>query len=105
MEPEKFDRIVRNRMASIKQILHAKGREYADGCSDRLHNFKRAAVMLQCAPEGALQGMLAKHLVSIMDMVDGVEAGREYPIAIWEEKIGDAINYLILLEAIVKEDK
>lgn len=51
-------------------------------------------------------GMLTKHLVSLSDMCGKTESlGATYPVAAWEEKIGDAINYLVLLEAIVKEQQ
>ncbi len=49
-------------------------------------------------PEKALWGMATKHLVSISDMVS---QGRDYSEDVWDEKIGDAINYLILLRAMV----
>ena len=80
--------------------MQNKSKEYAsDG--DKLYNFKRTAAMLDCSSEEALLGMLAKHLVSIIDMVQNK---READYKLWDEKIGDAINYLILLEAIIRED-
>ena len=60
--------------------------------------------------ERALIGMAVKHFVSIMDMVDEVAYARQslntsnLPKDKYvEEKIGDMINYLILLEAMIKE--
>lgn len=104
MTEKEFNEIINDRLKKIVLTLRAKGKEYAYN-DDRLHNFKRAAEMLRCSHEKALMGMLAKHMVSIMDMVDEVEAAGDnpYPMKLWEEKLGDAINYLILLEAIVKE--
>ena len=58
--------------------------------------------MLGQSPEKALVGMLAKHLVSILDIVDAIPKQIPTP-ALVEEKIGDAVNYLILLEALLKE--
>jgi hypothetical protein len=46
--------------------------------------------------------MATKHLVSVMDMV---ESGDEYDPEYIYEKIGDMINYLILLEGLLKDGK
>jgi hypothetical protein len=102
MNQEKFDAVLNRRIDLIRQVLASKRKEYAqDG--DRLHNFNRSASMLCGTREAALIGMWTKHVVSILDIVDNFQ--NEKPsIAMVEEKIGDAINYLILLEAMMKED-
>lgn len=80
--------------------LIAKAAEYAtDG--DRLHNFKVAAAVQGITPAEALAGMMAKHTVSVYDMIG---TGETYPMELWEEKIKDSINYLFLLWAMVNED-
>jgi hypothetical protein len=102
VKAEDFDTIVAERLEKIKAILLKKREEYAPEGGDRLHNFKRASAMLHCEPEQALVGMWTKHVISILDMVDKIH--RDEPtVELLEEKIGDAINYLILLEAMVKE--
>jgi len=104
MNQEKFDEILERRIELIRSVLSRKRAEYAPGGGDRLHNFKRAANMLSCSPERALVGMLSKHLVSILDMVDAIDQRGEFPLwELVEEKIGDSINYLILIEAMIKE--
>lgn len=72
---------------------------------DRLHNFKRAAKALQSTPERACISFWMKHVVSILDMVDDLDKGKKNSPAMWNEKIGDAINYLVLLEGLVSEDE
>ena len=99
MTPERFNDLLENRLSLTRDVLGSKAGEYAS-TSDRLHNFKAAAAMLRGTPEQALLGMLVKHMVSIYDMVLD---GQPRAIALWDEKIGDAINYMILLEALVKE--
>ena len=47
---------------------------------------------------------MAKHTVSVYDMIRGLEEGKSYPLELWDEKIGDSINYLLLLAAAVRED-
>jgi hypothetical protein len=101
MDAKDFDGVVENRINLIKSVLASKRKEYAKG-GDRLHNFKRAAETLRTTPEKALLGMFTKHLVSILDIVDAVETSVP-TVGMVEEKIGDAVNYLILLEGLLKE--
>lgn len=96
-----FVDLVKTRTLKIQNVLAKKAKEYARG--DRLHNFKRAAKALNCTPERACISFWMKHVVSILDMVDDIEAGRLNTIPLWDEKIGDAVNYLILLEGLVVE--
>lgn len=102
MENEYFQKLVEARTVKIKNILGNKAKEYAQA-NDRLHNFKVAAHILNTSPEQALFGMFAKHLVSIMDMLF-LPNRKVLTEEFIDEKIGDAINYLILLEALFKED-
>ena len=101
MKAERFDSIVENRLRLIKEILLQKRAEYAPDGGDRLHNFKRAGEMLRTTPERALVGMWTKHIISILDIVDGLDR-KLVSVEMIEEKIGDAVNYLILLEAMLK---
>ncbi len=101
MTSEEFNHLVHDRTDKIKQILASKAAEYARG--DRLSNFKRAAAMMQVTPERALLGMMAKHWVSLLDMVDDLDAEKINSHGKWDEKIGDSINYLILLEGLMLE--
>ena len=97
---KEFEKLLDLRIKKTREVLAVKNKEYASD-TDKLYNFKRTAAMLACSDEEALLGMLAKHLVSIIDMVQNK---REANYALWDEKIGDAINYLILLEAIIVEE-
>ena len=101
MNTEQFENILQNRLKKIESILSAKAQEYAKG--DRLYNFKRASEIQRCSPERALLGMMMKHLVSVIDLVEAREQGHLPGIGLIDEKIGDSINYLILLEAMLKE--
>ena len=102
MKPIEFEMILQERIRKIKEVLGHKAGEYARG-EDRLHNFKRVAEVKRTNAADACIDGFCKHLVSILDMVDDHRKGQAWVIPIWEEKIGDAINYLILLEAIIKE--
>lgn len=110
MKQDVFEELLNRRVNLIRQTLSAKAKEYAAD-EDRLHNFKEAAKLEGSHPADALRGMMLKHWVSIQDMVKyfGELGYNEPPIelserhAMIDEKIGDAINYLILLEAILRE--
>lgn len=93
-----FERIFEEQVERSRSVLISKAKEYAT--EDRLHNFKVAAALEGKTPEQALAGMMAKHTVSVYDMA---ESGLVYPIELWQEKITDHINYLFLLNAIVRE--
>lgn len=99
MKQEEFDQILEDQIASMRKVLSSKAKEYADD-SDRLHNFMIAADLNDCTTDQALWGFLTKHIVSLRDMVYNNEM---LPMEMWEEKIGDTINYLILLKAVVIE--
>ena len=102
MVPTTFDEVLEQRLKRTRDVLASKATEYAT-VSSRMHNFIRAGKMLSCTPERALMGMLAKHWISVLDIVDGVERGVEYSEEFVSEKIGDSINYLILLEGLLYE--
>lgn len=99
MTTERFNDVIELQMKRCTDILCKKAEEYAT--SDRLHNFKNAAGMQSCDPKEALAGMMAKHTISIYDMC---RSGRIFPMELWDEKITDHINYLLLLKALVVED-
>jgi hypothetical protein len=96
MDSKKFNEILKNRLRKIEETLSSKAVEYAKG--DRLYNFKRASNILQSTPQEALLGMMAKHIVSVLDLIEGTLNPSPEMI---DEKIGDTINYLILLEAVL----
>ncbi len=100
MEVDPLKSIVEARIKKTRELLAGKGAVYASA-ADRFHNFNAGAAMLRCTPEKALLGYMTKHLVSIFDMVDALDRGEVAPVAQWDEKLGDAIAYLHLLEGLV----
>lgn len=101
MTTAEFNKILVNRIERIQKVLASKASEYARG--DRLSNFKRAAAMMNVTPERALMGMMAKHWVSVMDFIDDLDVDILHGDWEWDEKLGDSINYLVLLEALAME--
>lgn len=124
MNSEKFNQIVDRRKSLITSVLQRKAAEYVQG-GDRLYNFKRAATITGDSPEKALLGMLMKHIVSVLDIIEKIEKAHqikntEYDVKVSEdsndrisktiftqdyidEKFGDVINYFILLEALIHD--
>lgn len=103
MTNAQFGNLLHQRLEKIENVLANKAKEYSSE-EDRLHNFKVAATITSQTPERALWGMLMKHFVSVQDIVEGLETEILLPKKeLVEEKIGDLINYLILLEATIKE--
>lgn len=101
MNSEWFEKVIKEQIKTCEDVLIGKAKEYATD-DDRLHNFKNAAGMMGCDAKEALSGMMAKHTISIYDMCRN---GKDYPIELWNEKITDHINYLLLLKAVVTEEK
>jgi len=101
MKTDKFNYIVSQQLIRSTDVLCNKAKEYAT--EDRLHNFKVAAAVQGCTPVQALAGMMAKHTVSVYDMCRG--DAWNFPIDLWNEKLTDHINYLLLLRALIEEPK
>ena len=102
MNANDFEKLVVARLEHCKKVLTEKGEEYSRN-GNRLWNFMSAARKRDCTPEQALMGMKAKHDVSIDDIVDMVAGGRLPSKETLAEKIGDSINYLLLLEGLIEE--
>ena len=101
MNSNDFEKVIEEQIKKCKDILIDKSKEYARD-DDRLHNFKNAAGIMGCDPKEALAGMMAKHTISVYDMC---RDGEDHSIGLWNEKITDHINYLLLLKAIIIEEK
>ena len=99
MTTDNFNAIISAQIDHCESILCSKAKEYAT--ADRLHNFKVAGALQGVSPVQALMGMMTKHTVSVADMC---MSGESYPQELWDEKITDSINYLLLLSALVREE-
>lgn len=102
MNHEQFATLADNRLNHCRQVMVEKAKEYSRN-GDRLHNFKRAADMDGTTPTRSLWGMWKKHLVSIADMIDDLDDGKVPSESMVAEKLGDNINYSILLEGLIEE--
>lgn len=101
MDIARFNQVVMDQIDQTQNTLVKKSAEYATD-EDRLHNFKVAADLQGVSMREALAGMMAKHTVSVYDLCS--DAGTMYTEAYIDEKIGDHINYLILLKAVLIDE-
>lgn len=98
MKEKKFYKLVNRRFDKILQGLTSKGKEYSKE-DNKLHNFDRAALKRNISREEAIQGFMLKHEVSVDDIIENIKKGIIPKREVIDEKIGDLINYWILMEA------
>ena len=101
MTTRTFEMVMEKQFNICRNLLILKNQEYSGLEDERFHSFLVAAALQHETPKQALAGMMAKHTVSIYDMCNG----GEYSLEKWDEKITDSINYLLLLKALVEEEK
>ena len=101
MKLKDFNKVVEERLTKTKDTLVAKAEEYARG--DRLSNFKKVAAFRRLEPEDVLFGMVIKHIAAIDDFIKDLSGGTNQPYDRWDEKMGDIIAYMVLLDALVQE--
>jgi hypothetical protein len=100
MKRTEFNKLVDKRKELIESVLQKKGAEYADDVNV-FHNFEEGAKMsFHNNREMVAWEYMIKHLQSIKDMISN---NKPYSEHIIREKFGDAINYLILMEAMMLE--
>lgn len=99
MQNDRFNDLIETTLDNAKRTLTRKSEGYSTE-EDRLHNFRTGAALNGITMEQVCWGMATKHIISIRDMV---MSGEAYDADIWDEKLGDAINYLALLKAITAE--
>lgn len=100
MSNEEFNKVVDEQLSHCRELLCKKGLEYDSDANDRFHSFKVAAKLQNETPAEALAGMMAKHTVSIYDLIHTGSSD----LTIWTEKITDHINYLLLLKAMLMDE-
>ncbi len=103
MKQADFEKLVDESVAQMRDLLIVKGDEYA-GSEDRLANFKRGSNLTGATPMQVLFIYLSKHYDAIAtyikDDAQGKDRRRSESI---RGRVHDAINYLLLLEALIVE--
>lgn len=101
MTTEELEQVLLRRFDKIRDLLITKGKEYAPDGQDRLSNFNRAGARKEESREKALWGMAIKHELSVWDMIQDIDEGKLPSPEYADEKIGDLMTYLVLLEACI----
>jgi hypothetical protein len=99
MNQEEFTYLVDKRLVHCKNVLNKKADDYASK-KDRLHNFKLGAALIRQTPEQFAMELATKHIIAISDKLVNKEV---MSAAFVTEKIGDVINYMLLIEALNQE--
>jgi len=100
MKAKEFEQLFERRVKMCRKTLVQKAEEYSSE-EDRLYNFKRGSDFLGQTPSESCLSYMTKQLVSVYDLV---QSDKRITQAIIDEKIGDAINYLVLLEGCLHDE-
>lgn len=99
MTGEEFTAFLESRIALIRETLDGKAKEYGSE-DDRLKNVTRGCQIAGQTSTAYIWSLLTKHLECTREIAHG-RLSDEFA----EEKIGDAINWLIILEAQITEER
>ena len=97
-----FQVFLNDRLANIVQVLGVKAKEYCRN-GDRFHNFNQAAITENKTREECIHGMFLKHYISYKDMIEDIKNDKLPSVEYVNEKFGDIINYMILMEIGIKQ--
>ena|SRR5690606_16315364 len=95
MDEEKFEQLVQETLGQIEKTLIEKGREYRRN-SNPFHNFDEGQRLTGQLRERVIDGFALKHQISINDMVNDLEKGKNPTKEVVDEKFNDFIIYQII---------
>lgn len=105
MNVERFNEIVEEVLGHCKETLVKKADDYARDY-DRLNNFKAVSQQTGVMPEHVLLVWQSKHANAVKDFIEDIKSKeKKRTREEWKEKIGDIINYNILLLALLEDEK
>lgn len=95
------EKTLSERLEKMKTSLQVKAKEYCrDG--DFFHNFNTTSGAFNQTRERVAFDYMKKHWISFLDMLDDIDKGKIPADDYVDEKIGDLINYLYLIEESIK---
>ncbi len=105
MTHKEFDVFQEEFFEALRRIGNTKGIEYSNSVGDQLANFKRLAIGLGTTPEVVCLIYGTKHLDAIGHFVGLLDLDRHVPESSEpiQGRFHDAVLYLILLAALIKE--
>lgn len=109
MKKEDFQELLRETHRRMLELTASKGEEYSRD-QDQLANFKRSAAETGIMPEQVWLIFYNKHADAIKNYLRRLKLFSESEVAISlsepiESRIDDAVLYLILLKAMIRETR
>lgn len=101
MTHDQLLKFVKEELDTAYNVMQYKNSGYSTE-KDALHNFTIAAELQDCSPAQALGGFMAKHFVSVYDLINSTPIDKNFDT--WHEKITDSIAYLAILHAMMQEE-
>lgn len=95
---EDMDKLIRDML----DVMASKGKDYTVGTKDRLHNFRTVGQFTGQHPLDVLGVYMYKHISAIYSYIKSKGQNESEPI---EQRIIDAMNYLLLMHKMVCEMK
>lgn len=102
MTNEVFYQLMKDVFSKAEAIAKTKGADYTKGSEDALANFKEGGKDVAVEPIKVCWIFMNKHYQAITNYVKTNGQSESEPI---EERIKDAINYLVLMQALIVEKK
>ena len=105
MKQTEFNKTIEEALNKVLSLLVLKNAEYAN-TTDVFHNFRNAVgLSFYTKKESVAWEFNVKHLQSIKDIIDYIEKNNSVNVnkEKLDEKIIDAINYLLIIRAMVIE--
>lgn len=102
MNAEEFDKLRNSIFERCIELTKTKGDDYTKGNIDVLSNFKEGGTDLGVPAKKTMGIYMKKHIDAIFNYIKNDGQVESEPIS---ERIVDAINYLIFLQALIKDDE
>ena len=103
MKYETFYDLMIERFIRCMVVFEKKHYEYNGAEVGVFHNFELQAKIASTSPGETILGNMSKHWASIHDLLESAEKGTTINPEVISEKFTDAIIYLTILEAWIKE--
>ncbi len=97
---EEFESFFKKRIEKCKATLLKKSEEYSAE-NDKMRNFNVVARMMNMTPQQVAFMFMMKHFESVYEIVMNE---KEVTLEMWDEKMGDLMNYFFLIDAMMQKE-
>ena len=105
MSVKEFNNFVESKVNQYIKVLKEKGNNNIgyQTKGNRLSYFYKHANILKITPERAALDLAIKHFISVVEMVNNIDGDIVFSEEYADEKIGDLINYMLFIRALIHE--